>query len=86
MCLPYSTVQVALPNLKWMENHKPLFKVATHAVSSIHPQVGGAYLIRGSLLYCSSLLIKGSLFCTERAYLQEPFGWLVGYCTGRAYN
>ena len=36
----HSVLQVALPNLKWMENHKPLFKVATHAVSSIHPQVG----------------------------------------------
>jgi len=32
-------VQVAPPNLKWMENHKPLFKVATHSVTSIHPQV-----------------------------------------------
>ena len=61
-----ATLQVALPNLKWMENHKPLFKVATHAVSLIHPQVGelislrllywGAYFIRWAYLFRDGLL------------------------------
>lgn len=30
---------VALPNLKWIDGHKPLFKVTLSMVSSIHPQV-----------------------------------------------
>ena len=29
---------VALPNLKWIDGHKPLFKVSLSLVSSIHPQ------------------------------------------------
>ena len=31
---------VALPNLKWIDGHKPVFKVSLSMVSSIHPQVG----------------------------------------------
>ncbi|XP_065185199.1 dedicator of cytokinesis protein 7-like [Sycon ciliatum] len=27
-----------LPNLKWVENHKPVFRFSTHVVSSLHPQ------------------------------------------------
>ena len=46
-------VQVAPPNLKWMENHKPLFKVATHSVTSIHPQVRCTYHCRKSELNCT---------------------------------
>ena len=30
---------VALPNLKWIDGHKPLFKVVLSMVSSIHPKV-----------------------------------------------
>ena len=30
---------VALPNLKWIDGHKPLFKVTLSMVSSIHPKV-----------------------------------------------
>ena len=30
---------VALPNLKWIDGHKSLFKVNLSMVSSIHPQV-----------------------------------------------
>ena len=35
----YSQVSsdVALPNLKWIDGHKPLFKVTLSLVSSIHP-------------------------------------------------
>jgi len=29
---------VALPNLKWIDGHKPLFKVTVNMVSSIHPK------------------------------------------------
>lgn len=32
---------VALPNLKWIDGHKPLFKVTVNMVSSIHPKVSG---------------------------------------------
>ena len=32
------TSDVALPNLKWIDGHKPLFKVNLSMVSSIHPQ------------------------------------------------
>ena len=36
----YSQVpsEVALPNLKWIDGHKPLFKVSLSLASSIHPQ------------------------------------------------
>ena len=30
---------VALPNLKWIDGHKPVFKVNVSMVSSIHPKV-----------------------------------------------
>lgn len=30
---------VALPNLKWIDGHKSLFKVTLSMVSSIHPKV-----------------------------------------------
>ena len=30
---------VALPNLKWIDGHKPLFKLTLSMVSSIHPKV-----------------------------------------------
>lgn len=29
---------IALPSIKWMDNHRPLFKVDIHLVSSFHPQ------------------------------------------------
>ena len=32
---------VALPNLKWIDGHKPVFKVNVSMVSSIHPKVRG---------------------------------------------
>ncbi len=32
---------VALPNLKWIDGHKSIFKVNLNLVSSIHPQVRG---------------------------------------------
>lgn len=30
---------VALPNLKWIDGHKPVFRVNVSMVSSIHPKV-----------------------------------------------
>ena len=32
---------VALPNLKWIDGHKPVFRVNVSMVSSIHPKVRG---------------------------------------------
>ena len=34
---------VALPNLKWIDGHKPVFRVNVSMVSSIHPKVRGHY-------------------------------------------
>ena len=44
-----------------MENHKPLFKVNTHAVSSVHPQVG-ELINWGGLFYWSELVLFNALY------------------------
>ena len=33
------TSDVALPNLKWIDGHKPVFKVTLTMISSVYPQV-----------------------------------------------
>lgn len=38
---------VALPNLKWIDGHKPVFRVNVSMVSSIHPKVRGHTLTTG---------------------------------------
>ena len=38
------STDVALPNLKWIDGHKPIFKVTVSMVSSIYPQVSVIYL------------------------------------------
>lgn len=43
---------VALPNLKWIDGHKPIFKVNLSMVSSIHPQVSQTSTCRDS--WCST--------------------------------
>ena len=37
----YLKADVNLPNLKWLDNHKPAFQVQLEAVSSLHAQVSG---------------------------------------------
>ena len=38
-CYSQLSSDVALPNLKWIDGHKPVFKLNLSMVSSIHPQV-----------------------------------------------
>ena len=33
------STHVCLPNLKWVDSHKPVFRVNVNLVSSVHPKV-----------------------------------------------
>lgn len=35
----YLSPSVNMPNLRWLDGHKPLFNVSLSAISTIHPQV-----------------------------------------------
>lgn len=39
----YLSPDVNLPNVRWLEGHKPLFDVKLEAVTTVHTQVGCAY-------------------------------------------
>lgn len=39
MSYGYLSPEVNLPNIKWLEGHKPLFNVTLEAVSTVHTQV-----------------------------------------------
>ena len=56
---------VALPNLKWIDGHKPVFKVNVSMVSSIHPKVRG----QPSLYLCMKVPVHIHTYysmCIER--------------------
>ena len=56
---------VFLPNLKWVDSHKPIFRINVSMVSSVHPKV--VKLIFDSLFVLSLLL--GSLNYRSMVYL-----------------
>ena len=37
------STHVCLPNLKWVDSHKPVFRVNVSMVSSVHPKVVGVH-------------------------------------------
>ena len=46
------STDTALPSLKWIDGHKPVFKVVVSMVSSIHPQV--CVCVCGHVMSCDS--------------------------------
>ena len=57
---------VQLPNMKWVDGHKPVFSCSLHTESSVHPQVRFCLFFNGCVLFSS---VENVLRVTHKVYL-----------------
>lgn len=64
---------VALPNLKWIDGHKPVFRVTVAMVSSIHPQVRLSYFWCVGTLYSTTCVHHSSQAACLHVHIHVVF-------------